>query len=1506
MQALRALVLAREPLAAAGIPALRSSLQGATAPLANALLSVGGSSSGWRLGFHSSSAQHHAVDAQQSSAANGDGQPQQQQGEETVDATASMTPEQVVEAYREAQEALEAERKRADELKDKLLRTLADMENLRDRTARTTAETKQFAVQGLVKNLLEVADNLERAAGSVPPADVDHNSDIDRERALMLLRSLREGVLMTDAVLMKVLGREGVSRYDPLGDKFDPNLHNALFEVPDATKDPGTVAVVVKRGYSLHERIVRAAEVGVEPPEAPSHRNGEPQHHHNGSSAGFSLGLPGGGASGRTHLATPTLQVVSGSGWWEAAGLQKAAATALAAAASSNGNGNGLNPGAPPLLEFVVTDGLDTWDKPADGSNYAITAPGRWSLNGGSLAAATAPAVLVCSDLDDTMVGDDEATAAFSTWWQAEAVPAGGRLVYNTGRALDLFEQLLGEKGGCMAEPDMLVSAIGTRIYVKQQGRWVEDEAFTASLGQGWQLEGVGKDAMHFRPPSEMSEHKVTCGVRLDVLDGVLAGIKRELADGGVRHRIVVSGSGDWRFLDLVPVEAGKLQALEYARRTLGFAPEQTVACGDSGNDIDMLEGRHRSIVVGNAHPVLLEWAEARQRSLAGGAQGGELLVTAAHRAHGILEGLRSFGFIHFSLRNLPYGIFSTAANPTPRPGVAIGAHVLDLAALSSAGLFSGPLLSSQAQCFQQTTLNSFMALGRPAWVEARQSLQRLLAAGEGALRDNAELRERALVPMHDAAMHLPAAIGGYTDFYCSREHATNVGIMFRGKDNALQPNWLHLPVGYHGRASSVVVSGTPVRRPWGQVLRQAGHSPAFQPSGQLDFELEMGCLVGPGNELGSCLSVGSAADHIFGYVLVNDWSARDIQKWEYVPLGPFNSKNFATSISPWVVTPDALAPFECEAPPQDPPPLPYLQQPQGQRRNYDVRLEVAIQPGGGGGGGSDASETVVTRSNLRTLYWTLPQMMAHHTAGGCNLRPGDLIATGTLSCEGPQGAGCLLEATWNGSQPVQLSDGSVRHYLLDGDTVIMRGYCQAEDGQQWDGQLQHTESSSLDNRRSCASAHHHSQTSAKHARARGQCRCMLLLHMRHQLHGVKELVAAVGAPLQCSRARHPTSARNARLLLLLHVDRAAAPAAAVSRLCVLYQLLHRGEASAALAHLCAACCCVAVAAAEHPSETLRQRQAALRGGCDGRAPSTLVVCWQSMLEAHSHSAGPASQQTAVSVTSCTMLAPLHCAPPLLVDLVVVCGVTAGAELTGMTSICDGREPWMTSTREELSRSGGAPVERKFGILAGLADHSASAQGADQHRSLPAGARAATVLKAVSRVTASADERQEVLLAALRVAAMTAYGHAVEFHGVQTPSKRAARLNTDHCRFQRRVVNVRPAAGKVVELQTDAEYESALKELSAEKSAAMFDFGAAWCGPCKMIAPVFDGLAAEFPSIRFFKVDIDNDQLSKTVAENSVAAVPTFVSYVGADRHSTFSGADKAMLRKMAMELSAK
>ncbi|KAI7844294.1 hypothetical protein COHA_002092 [Chlorella ohadii] len=418
----------------------------------------------------------------------------------------------------------------------------------------------------------------------------------------------------------------------------------------------------------------------------------------------------------------------------------------------------------------------------------------------------------------------------------------------------------------------------------------------------------------------------------------------------------------------------------------------------------------------------------------------------------------------HFPLNNLPYGVFSTATSPLPRPGVAIGDSVLDLAAVQRAGLLSGPVLSAANNCFQQPVLNAFMALGRPAWAEARATLLRLLSADEGVLRDDVALRSRLLLPRSEVRMHLPAAIGDYTDFYASREHATNIGIMFRGRENALQPNWLHLPVGYHGRASSIVVSGTDVRRPRGQVVRGTAQPPvpSFEASAALDYELEVGCFIGPGNELGCPIPVERAAEHIFGYVLVNDWSARDIQRWEYVPLGPFTSKNFATSISPWIVTPDALEPFACSAPPQDDPqPLPYLRQRPGERTNYDIQLEVAIQPsssssgcsteGGGGGSAGDAGgessgqPTVVTRSNLRTMYWTLPQMIAHHTAGGCPLRPGDLLASGTLSCEGPLGAGCLQEATWGGSRPVRLGDGSERTFLLDGDTVVMSGYCQGE-----------------------------------------------------------------------------------------------------------------------------------------------------------------------------------------------------------------------------------------------------------------------------------------------------------------------------------------------------------------------------------------------------------------------------------------------------------------------------
>ncbi|KAL4425696.1 hypothetical protein ABPG75_009712 [Micractinium tetrahymenae] len=335
-------------------------------------------------------------------------------------------------------------------------------------------------------------------------------------------------------------------------------------------------------------------------------------------------------------------QVVSGNGWWKAASLDTAASSA-----GSNGSASA------PQLEFVVTDGYDHWDKAPDGGNYVIQQAGRWQLAEGELAQAERPPVLLVSDLDDTMIGDDAATAAFTRWWQEEAVPAGGRLVFNTGRALDLFQALLVEKGDVLAQPDMLISAIGTRIYAKnRRGAWEEDEGYTASLGAGWQLEGVreacyrvlanvGKDAMHFRPPNEMSEHKVTCGVRVDVLEGVVASISADLAASGVAHRLVVSGSGGWRFVDLVPRQAGKLQALEYARRRLGFAPEHTVAAGDSGNDIDMLEGEHKSIIVGNAHPELFAWADARRA--AGTAD--ELHVAQAHRAQGILEGLQRWGF---------------------------------------------------------------------------------------------------------------------------------------------------------------------------------------------------------------------------------------------------------------------------------------------------------------------------------------------------------------------------------------------------------------------------------------------------------------------------------------------------------------------------------------------------------------------------------------------------------------------------------------------------------------------------------------------------------------------------------------------------------------------------------------------------------------------------------------------------------------------------------------------
>jgi fumarylacetoacetase len=390
----------------------------------------------------------------------------------------------------------------------------------------------------------------------------------------------------------------------------------------------------------------------------------------------------------------------------------------------------------------------------------------------------------------------------------------------------------------------------------------------------------------------------------------------------------------------------------------------------------------------------------------------------------------------HFPVQNLPYGIFSPTTGGRPRVGVAIGEIVLDLAVLEGEGFFRGPHLPEK-NVFAQATLNAFMALGHAAWRETRAILQELLRADNPTLRDNIDLQQRALVPQSAVQLHLPAAIGDYTDFYASRQHATNVGAMFRGREHALLPNWLHLPVAYHGRASSVVVSGTGIRRPHGQIKPDDAAAPIFTTSRAMDFELEIGFFVGPGNALGQPVPVSQAIDHIFGVVLVNDWSARDIQKWEYQPLGPFLAKNLATSISPWVVPMAALAPFRVPGPKQEPEPLPYLQS--GDSWAYDVHLEVSLQSQ------RMSRPVTIARSNARHLYWNVCQQLAHHTITGCNMRPGDLLASGTISGPTPDSYGSLLELTWRGTRPLALPGGETRRFLEDGDTVTLTGWCQGD-----------------------------------------------------------------------------------------------------------------------------------------------------------------------------------------------------------------------------------------------------------------------------------------------------------------------------------------------------------------------------------------------------------------------------------------------------------------------------
>ncbi|KAJ8714885.1 hypothetical protein PYW08_004866 [Mythimna loreyi] len=390
-----------------------------------------------------------------------------------------------------------------------------------------------------------------------------------------------------------------------------------------------------------------------------------------------------------------------------------------------------------------------------------------------------------------------------------------------------------------------------------------------------------------------------------------------------------------------------------------------------------------------------------------------------------------------FPIENLPYGVFTSPRNSEKHIGVAIGDLILDLNVISN--LFDGPLLKSKQNVFKEQTLNAFMALTRPHWVEARTTLQKLLDASNPTLQTE-DLKQRAFVKQSEAQMHVPADIGDYTDFYSSLHHATNVGIMFRGKDNALFDNWKQLPVGYHGRSSSIVISGTPITRPYGQTLPVEGAAPHFGPSRLMDFELEMAAFVGgPPTALGQRVTAKEAEDRIFGLVLMNDWSARDIQKWEYIPLGPFTAKNLGTTISPWVVTIEALRPYIVNNFPQDPKPFAYLRH--DDNFNFDIKLEVDLK--------SEKSPvtTTICRSNFRYMYWTVKQQLAQQTVTGCNLRAGDLLGSGTISGEVADSFGSMLELSWKGTKPLRLLSGEERKFIQDGDTITLRGFCVDDNG---------------------------------------------------------------------------------------------------------------------------------------------------------------------------------------------------------------------------------------------------------------------------------------------------------------------------------------------------------------------------------------------------------------------------------------------------------------------------
>lgn len=382
-----------------------------------------------------------------------------------------------------------------------------------------------------------------------------------------------------------------------------------------------------------------------------------------------------------------------------------------------------------------------------------------------------------------------------------------------------------------------------------------------------------------------------------------------------------------------------------------------------------------------------------------------------------------------FPIQNIPFGVAKTDHHE-PRVCSRIGDQVIDLKALFVLGYLKN--LPFDSEDFDTSSLNNLMQHGKKATTDLRNRLSKLFSVGFNDLKDNEHHVAQVLMPIDQVQMCLPVQVGDYTDFYSSRDHATNVGTMFRDPDNALLPNWLWIPVGYHGRASSIIPSGTAIHRPKGQQKPNEDSDPIFGPCKLLDFELEMAFITFDGKPLGENITTSEAKDYIFGMCIMNDWSARDIQKWEYVPLGPFLAKSFASSISPWIVTLDALEPYAIDGPQQEPAVMDYLRY-EG-KHHYDIHLEVAIQP-------EKANETIVCQSNYKHMYWNMAQQLAHHTINGCNIRCGDMMASGTISGPTPESFGSMLEISWKGTKPVQMKDGSERKFIHDHDTVIMRGH---------------------------------------------------------------------------------------------------------------------------------------------------------------------------------------------------------------------------------------------------------------------------------------------------------------------------------------------------------------------------------------------------------------------------------------------------------------------------------